>query len=431
MSVGFSEPGIPAWFRTCGNHRLYFEVFPKNGSLNAIDAIGSGNSSASGNADTIANTTVNILYAPGVHESADTSTVRNLAEQYCKFGNFIVLEYHGHGRSDGQRGNVESMARVVSEISQFVGCVVSQKHVVDQVIKSGKEYEGDKNTNKNLHEGMQEFGFDDVVGVTNGEQRPPKASLISDSDNLGEITLSVQENQKLIKTERGYFTVIGHSMGGAAVMFLGDQFAEDYGKHFLGAILMAPSFVGPVPDCVTVFALGVLSTVLPFLPLGPKEHPEEYDTGSGWDLNYSGRMRLGTAALFVNLFLEVKQNLKQIDHKPNQSLNLATIQGSKNGMSESPVDCELGSNSKLSHHCTMRNYSWLILHGEKDPVVPFSHAKKIYNYYNGGNDNLSKEVIVIKGADHCPFARRTLESVETMEKSVDWIKSQLEKQLQQ
>jgi alpha-beta hydrolase superfamily lysophospholipase len=90
----------------------------------------------------------------------------------------------------------------------------------------------------------------------------------------------------------GRVIVAGHSLGGAVAAFLGAPLRQQLGARFLGAILIAPSLSGPTPDWVTRTALAGLSNVWGGAPVGPPEHPEEYDTGSGLDINYRGNMQV-------------------------------------------------------------------------------------------------------------------------------------------
>jgi pimeloyl-ACP methyl ester carboxylesterase len=209
------------------------------------------------------------------------------------------------------------------------------------------------------------------------------------------------------------FAVVGHSMGGCALTFLGDCFARDYGQKFLGCIFLAPAIVGPIPDKVTCFALNILSRIVPFLPVGPPEHTEQYDTGSGWDLNYGGRMRLSTAAMFVKLFSEVRGSMDRMTAPDDDRFALASLEDPK-------------------YLCTMRTYSWLVLHGDKDGVVPLSQATRIYDFFRSPVDsNLSKEVVVMKGVGHTPFCDEGSEEMKQsinsyIDKAVEWTQARLQ-----
>ena len=373
--------GVPAWFETHENRRLYFETFPRKKRDGPL---------------------LNILFAHGVHESADTTTVRKLAEKFQNVGNFCVLEHHGHGRSDGRRGQVESLSRIVSEVSQFVRCVVSRSDVDDSRANTG---DGDEvevpAPNKNLRDDMKSFSFAEIVGT---EQKPGDG----ESDRLQR-----DPSEHRHADEHVYFAVVGHSMGGCALTFLGDRFASDYGQAFLGCILLAPAIVGPIPDRATCSALNFLSRIVPFLPVGPPEHTEDYDTGSGWDLNYAGRMRLGTAAMFVKLFLEVRDSMEKMTVEDDDRLALASLEDG-------------------THRCTMWTYSWLVLHGDKDSVVPLSNANRIYDFYRRHHDsNLSKEVVVMKGVTHTPFCDDGSEECKKsvngyIEHAVEWTRARLQ-----
>ena len=97
------------------------------------------------------------------------------------------------------------------------------------------------------------------------------------------------------------FAVVGHSMGGAAAVYIGEELKSTFGSAFIGEVLLAPSITCAVPNVVVVSALRAVSYFWPSAPLGPPEHPSEYDTGSGLHLNFDGYMRLQTAKMFVDL----------------------------------------------------------------------------------------------------------------------------------
>jgi alpha-beta hydrolase superfamily lysophospholipase len=98
--------------------------------------------------------------------------------------------------------------------------------------------------------------------------------------------------KQLVGSGTGRVVIAGHSMGGAVAAFLGASLRHQHGSQFLGAILIAPCLSGPTPDWVTRTALAGLSSIWGGAPVGPPEHPEEYDTGSGLDINYRGKMQV-------------------------------------------------------------------------------------------------------------------------------------------
>ena len=156
----------------------------------------------------------------GVHESADTLTTQRLAAGFAARGHiFVALEQHGHGRSSGQRGLVQSFDLLVAHASDFV------EHLLNA---------------------------------------DPSARVV----------------------------VLGHSLGGAVTAFLGAPMRRKYASRFLGTILLAPSLSGPTPDWLTRTALSGLANIWSGAPVGPPEHPDEYETGSGLGLNYCGKMQV-------------------------------------------------------------------------------------------------------------------------------------------
>eukprot|EP01063_Lacrimia_lanifica_P014801 TRINITY_DN21358_c0_g1_i1.p2 TRINITY_DN21358_c0_g1~~TRINITY_DN21358_c0_g1_i1.p2 ORF type:complete len:321 (+),score=84.86 TRINITY_DN21358_c0_g1_i1:35-964(+) len=64
-----------------------------------------------------------LVYLHGVHESADTMTVRNLAAEF-RDATVYALEHHAHGRSYGTRGVVASFDELVADAYDFIEGVV-------------------------------------------------------------------------------------------------------------------------------------------------------------------------------------------------------------------------------------------------------------------------------------------------------------------
>ena len=99
MKTGSSKPE-GNYFEASDGHRLFYE-----------DALGDRDSSAP----------LTVLFLHGVHESADTLTAQRLLEGVIARGHrFVALEQHGHGRSSGPRGLVESMSTLVRHATEFV-----------------------------------------------------------------------------------------------------------------------------------------------------------------------------------------------------------------------------------------------------------------------------------------------------------------------
>ena len=99
MKTGSSKPE-GNYFEASDGHRLFYE-----------DALGDRDSSAP----------LTVLFLHGVHESADTLTAQRLLEGVIARGHrFVALEQHGHGRSSGPRGLVQSMSTLVRHATEFV-----------------------------------------------------------------------------------------------------------------------------------------------------------------------------------------------------------------------------------------------------------------------------------------------------------------------
>lgn len=86
--------------------RLYFEAWSSSGSSEAK---------------------ANVIFLPGVHESADTVKARRLAEGFVSHGfNFLCLEHFGHGRScpEGHPlGLVSDYGLLLNHVRWFVDTV--------------------------------------------------------------------------------------------------------------------------------------------------------------------------------------------------------------------------------------------------------------------------------------------------------------------
>ena len=169
--------------------------------------------------------------------------------------------------------------------------------------------------------------------------------------------------------------IMGHSMGGAIALYLGDRVA-DLAPGFLGVSAVAPSVGGATPGGVTLTALSFVSWAWPSLAVGPPEHPEMYDTGSGLELNYGGAMRASTASLFVN------------DIYPRTAQLLAM----------SPEERE-----ELA-----MNFPLVIWCGDKDGLVPF---KLMRDTVIPGAQTHDKELVKLKGKDHQPLLSEGWEQV--------------------
>lgn len=193
------------------------------------------------------------LFFHGVNESVDTTTARRLAERCRERGwNFVGLEHHGHGRSEGLRGFVQSWALLEAHALAFV----------------------------------------DHWAVT------------------------AQAEAEAAGSSRHFFFLAGHSMGGAVSARIAKRVDEKYGAlgagqdaatpKFLGQVLLAPALTCAGANACTRSILRLACCLCPQAPIGPPEDVSVYDTGSGLNMNYNGCMRLGTAALFVEATMDIK-----------------------------------------------------------------------------------------------------------------------------
>lgn len=292
-------PGAGHFYVASDRTKLYFEAWSPPPPVDAPSTAPPNPNAAK----------ANILYLHGVNESADTIHVRRMAEAFSPHFNFLCLEPHGHGRSDGRRGLVENFGKLLDHTREFVDKVLSSWTVAkmnpyplsgsgprgEEVRKEDDLQASFSERTKNVEDGC-EYEYDSRFQTYMQVRRYRGKTPTSNST-----TIADGENQCSLP-----FLVVGHSMGGAQAIFLGDFFQKFYPHQFLGALLLAPSIAGPTPPLIVRGALRGLAALLPSLSVGPPEHVEEYDTGSGWGLNYDGKMRASTARMFVDLFVDVR-----------------------------------------------------------------------------------------------------------------------------
>lgn len=201
---------------------------------------------------------VTVLFFHGVHESADTTTAQRLASRFNQRGwSFVALEHHGHGRSDGMRGMVQSWDLLELHALAFVD------HWVAGIRGAG---------------GAPHFFF--LMGHSMG----------------GAVSARIAQ-----RVDSKY----GAPGQGSPI--------------FLGQMLIAPSLTCQYPGGCTRGLLRAVGTVCPWAPLGPPEDVSAYDTGSGLQLNYAGTMRLRTATLFVDAAMEVESWLEGITEESDEA----------------------------------------------------------------------------------------------------------------
>jgi len=182
-----------------------------------------------------------VLFLHGVNESSETLTARRLADACTAAGaSFHVLEQHGHGMSLERDQRAQPMGLVE-------GFDLLVKHAVEACVEVARSAGG-----------------------------APVALL-------------------------------GHSMGAAVAACAAKEAAAALAKD--GSALLTGAFIAPpveVEDAATGLLLGALralARLLPQLPVGPPEHPEEYcplDVAPP-GRNYAGRMRARTALVFCDL----------------------------------------------------------------------------------------------------------------------------------
>lgn len=278
-------------------------------------------------------TRITVLFFHGVHESADTTTARRLASRCNQRGwNFVALEHHGHGRSSGHRGLVQSWALLEGHALAFVDHWAA--------------------------------GARDASGAPH------------------------------------CFFLMGHSMGGAVAARVVRRVDSRYGipaergvPRFLGQVLWAPALTCSYPGACTRGLLRAVGCVAPWAPLGPPEDVSCYDTGSGLNLNYSGKMQLRTATLFVDAAMEVEADI---------GFDGETIVENVDEATKSHI------RQTLAFALALPGRPCLVLHGLRDHGVPATEGSVQHMVYAAcipadASDRRSR-VDLIKGEDHQPIA---------------------------
>ena len=303
-----------------------------------------------------------VLFFHGVHESADTKTARRLAARATAAGlRFRALEDHAHGRSvrrcRGTHGLVDSFETLVGHSRDFLS------HV------------------RALWRGGGGQGAAAAVG----------AAAVGDGDD-----------------EEDAFRVflVGHSMGGATAALLADVLADE-GVAPAGVVLLAPALLCTPPPQLTVAALTAVSWLLPSAPLGPPEHGEMYDTGSGLGLNYGGRMRLQTGKLFLDLHGAVEAALARgalLDPVPGSSSGSGSG-GGGGGSGHAAAAAEaprLPGGGRLA-----LDFPLLVVHGAGDGAVPLSGSERLLAHAQSRD----KELRVLDGRGHQFLCQRGWQGV--------------------
>jgi hypothetical protein len=136
------------------------------------------------------------------------------------------------------------------------------------------------------------------------------------------------------------------------------------------------------------------------MPVGPPEHIEIYDTGSGLETNYGGNMQSGSSGLFLRLFKKIVDAVDRIE----EIEKMEEGEGSKNEGSENGGSKKEGSKNGNKNGInqlteddipfSMAGYPVLIVHGTKDRAVTLKDdiLQKIYRRYfpaYGGHGKLS------------------------------------------
>ena len=186
------------------------------------------------------------------------------------------------------------------------------------------------------------------------------------------------------------FGIVGHSLGGAISLYIGDILQHEFGESFVGVVALAPSVLGGAPGWATLSLLSGVSYILPWVAVGPEEHTELYDTGSGLNLNYSGKMRASTASMFVNDIYPRTGRLLALQPAERDELKM--------------------------------NFAFIIFSGDKDGVVPYKLMRVVVE----GAATMEKALVKLKGKDHQPLIVEGWEEVAS--KMSSWFASRTQLQ---
>ena len=313
-----------------------------------------------------------IIFFHGVHESADTKTARRLAAGAVAAGmRFRALEDHAHGRSVGKHdthGLVRDFEMLVEHSREFVSHVRGTASAADAERNSGS---ADMRSTVPLV----------LMGHSMGGAT---AALLSDS----------LRSPSLNETE----TEDGHACASRA--------ESDGFEDFVGCVLLAPSLLCTAPPRLLVAALTVVSWLLPSAPLGPPEHGAIYDTGSGLGLNYSGKMRLQTGKLFLDL---------------NDAVEAAMARSRAGGDSDSSGT---SNGTRMPGGGTLRlNFPMLIMHGTDDHAVPFAGSEQLLEHAQSSDKTLH----ALHGRGHQALCERGWQDVSAQ--IFAWISQRVEAKL--
>ena len=308
-----------------------------------------------------------VIFFHGVHESADTKTARRLAAGAAAAGmRFRALEDHAHGRSVGESGThglVRGVETLVEHSREFVS------HVRGNATAVGAE--GTRST----------------------------IPLVLMGHSMGGATAALLSDSLCIPLLDGATAQDDHDCASRA--------AYDGFDGFAGTVLLAPSLLCTAPPRLLVAALTVVSWLLPSAPLGPPEHGAIYDTGSGLGLNYSGKMRLQTGKMFLDL---------------NDAVEAALVRSRAGGDSDSAGGSSQAP--RMPGGGTLRlDFPMLIVHGTDDHAVPYSASERLLAHAQSSDKTLH----TLDGRDHQALCEKGWQDVS--ERIFAWISQRVEAKL--
>ena len=183
--------------------------------------------------------------------------------------------------------------------------------------------------------------------------------------------------------------LVGHSMGGMAIMALADQEPDRFGTSITGVALLSTSTGGlrELRLGLPAALASLQGPIVPVLALGMRARPSMVERGrrAGRDLAWllTRRYSFGTPHVSPSLVGYVEQMI-----------------------SATPVDVigeflvEFMAHDKLSAVSRLRNVETLVVVGEKDMLTPAEHSRAIAEQLPGG------ELLVVTGAGHLALMER-------------------------
>ncbi|MDX6214619.1 MAG: hypothetical protein QOG99_203 [Frankiales bacterium] len=181
----------------------------------------------------------------------------------------------------------------------------------------------------------------------------------------------------------GRIVLVGHSMGGMAIMALADQFPELFGSRVTGVALIATSTgkLASVTFGLPAAMQHVTVRLLPYLTRGMRGRPRLFEGGR----------RLGTDLAFV----ATRKAAFGVD-----DVNPSLVEFVEKMTADTPIDViaefydTFMAHEKLAAVARLRDVETLVLVGSKDVITPASHSRTLAAALPDA------QLVVVEGAGH-------------------------------